>query len=71
MPPFIQLSIEKDRLDSNGLIGWNEAQADIANALGAKRRLVLPHEEDEEMLSEELAIEETQIAQSSLDCTHA
>ena len=40
-------------------------------ALGAKRRTTPPQAEDEEMFSEELAVEETQLAQSSLDYTHA
>ena len=70
LPPFIQLPIERSSLDSSGLIGWNEAQLDILNILGAERRPTSPQADDEEMLSEELAVEETQIAQSSLDCTH-
>ena len=71
LPPFFQIPIERSRLDSSGLVGWNEAQRDIMNTLGAKRRTTPPQAEDEEMFSEELAVEETQLAQSSLDCTHA
>ena len=70
LPPFIQIPIEKTRLDSDGLIDWNEAMLDIKETLGGKKWPVPSQEEDEEMLSEELEIEETQIAQSCLDCTH-
>ena len=71
LPPFVQIPIEKARLDSSGLIGWNEAQVDIVNMLGAKTWPTHPQEEDQEMLSEELEIEETQIDQSFLDYNHA
>ena len=37
LPPFIQIPIEKDKLDSNGLMGWKEAQVDILSALGANK----------------------------------
>ena len=59
LPDFFQIPIERSRLDSSGLIGWNEAQRDIMNAIGAKRRTTSPQAEDEEMFSEELAVEET------------
>ena len=59
LPPFFPILIERSRLDSSGLIGWNEAQRDIMNAIGAKRRTTSPQAEDEEMFSEELAVEET------------
>ena len=36
LPPFIQIPIEKARLNSSGLDGWEEAQVDILNMLGAK-----------------------------------
>ena len=36
LPPFIQIPILKARLNSSGLDGWEEAQVDILNMLGAK-----------------------------------
>ena len=71
LAPFIQMPVEKGRLDSNGVLGWNEAQADIVNTLGAKKWPALSQEEDQEMLSEELEVEETHIDQSFLDSSHA
>ena len=71
LPPFIQIPIEKARLDSSGLDGWNEAQVDIMNMLGAKKWPTPPQGEDHAMLSEELEVEETQIDQSFFDCNHA
>ena len=71
LPPFIQIPIEKARLDSSGLDGWNEAQVDIMTMLGAKKWPAPPQGEDQGMLSEELEVEETQIDQSFLDCNHA
>ena len=70
LPPFIQIPIEKARLDSDGLIHWNEAMLDIKETLGAKKCPASPQDKDQKMFSEEIAIEETQIAQSCLDFTH-
>ena len=64
LAPFIQIPIEKDVLDLSELIGWNEAQVDIANTLGAQKCIVPPQDEDQQMLSEELEVEETHIEQS-------
>ena len=70
LPPFIQNPIDKVRLDSNGLRGWSEAQVDIARALGARVRREAHLEENEEMATEDIAVEEDQLAQSSLDISH-
>ena len=67
MPPFIQNPIEKASLDSNGLIWWNEVQVDIAEALGVKVRREGHLEEDQEMKTEDIAVEETQLEQGSID----
>ena len=70
LPPFIQNPIEKANLDSNGLIWWNEVQVDITNALRSKVRHEDHLEEDKEMKTEDVAVEETQLEQSSLEISH-
>ena len=70
LPPFIQNPIEKASLDSNGLIWWNEVQVDIAEALGVKFRREGHLEEDQEMKTEDIEVEETQLEQSSMDISH-
>ena len=67
LAPFIHIPIEKDMLASSGLIGWNEAQVDIVNTFGAQKWTVPPQDEDQEMLSKEFEVEETQVDQSIFD----
>ena len=70
LPPTIQNPIETASLDLNGLIGWNEVQVDIANALGSKVRRASHLEEDKEIETEEISVEEAQLEQSPIDISH-
>ena len=46
LAPFIQMPVEKARLDSSGLDGWKEAQVDIMKTLAAMKLPVSPQTGD-------------------------
>ena len=70
LPPRIQIPIDRTSLDSNELEHWSQVQNEIARALGAKVGTKDDEEQDEEMKSEDIWVEETELAESFIDLFH-